>query len=89
MKCVRMRDRKLLVLFDFYMEIKFGIHRHDTLGCPFAEGEFEWDYCEGLCHELFDSDRSDRRCPCSEWGEIDSVKKLHDILVLGGFIPHE
>jgi hypothetical protein len=85
MAYIKVRDRKLLYLFDFYMEYSFAARPGLPHGCPFYETEFDdtRSRCEDCCGKFFDTGSL---CPCSVFGSR-AAYELRKLLIKEGFIP--
>jgi hypothetical protein len=76
------RERKLLILFDFYMEWMFCPDRFPFL-CPFYHSEFEGYSCSGVCGSLFESGWN---TPCHAVGDSNYMRLVEGLLVKEGYI---
>jgi hypothetical protein len=83
MSYIKIRDRKLLLLFDFFMEIEEKGY-HENAGCPFANTEFNDVKCDGCCGAFFGTRGY---CPCFELK--DPIGDLKRLLAKEGFLPDE
>jgi hypothetical protein len=79
------RERKLLVLFDFYMDFAFGVGVIAKHGCPYSlEEEFADSDCSGLCDSFFSRCRVGNRCPCHAYAR--PMAELHNLLKKEGYL---
>jgi hypothetical protein len=73
MSYIKVRDRKLLLLFDFFMEIEEKRYKHSA-GCPFENTEFDDVPCTGCCGEFLGTLD---HCPCLALKDpIGDLKRL-------------
>jgi hypothetical protein len=90
------KDAKLLVLFDFYMHVKFG--GESQAMCPFTNKESDKLQCVDLCGALFygcryavetawdNSPVIACMCPCVHYGNRGAMKELLKLLKREGFV---
>jgi hypothetical protein len=79
------RERKLLVLFDFYMDFAFGVGTRAKRGCPYSlSEEFADSDCSKLCDSFFSRCRVGIRCPCHAYAR--PMAELHNLLKKEGYV---
>ena len=81
------KSTKLLILFDFYMQYRFGIGVRPGSECPFNISQIN---CRGGCGFFFPEctrNTHSTRCPCHYYDDEDlAMRELHLLLEREGYI---